>query len=120
MVKYSIGQMLQLKEDTELHGEISGNIKIKKKGTKSFVCADKKIPMSIFLDGDINLLNKETTEISGYSVDGLSEYIYIWLKNRFPLEEMLEDYDNTKEEFKEVIADALEELGMYDSTGNRG
>ena len=119
MIKYNIGQMLTLSKDVELQGMLSDSKKVKKKGTKLFIGADKKLPMAMFLDGDINLLDKENTEIDGYSVDGLSEYIYIWLENRFPIGEMLEDYDGTKKEFKEVIADALEELGMYDNTGNR-
>lgn len=32
---------------------------------------------------------------------------------------MLEEYEETKEKFIEDISDSLEELGMYDHTGNR-
>lgn len=43
----------------------------------------------------------------------------VLVSNRIPLDEMLDGYDETPESFKECVADALEELGMYDNTGNR-
>ena len=61
----------------------------------------------------------ENTEIDGYSVEGIAEYIYLWLRNRYELDEFLDDYEIEREGFTEEIANALEELGMWDNTGNR-
>lgn len=116
-MKYNIGEMLILEEDLELES-CFGNKKLKKKGTKRFVSANKKMPGLLYLDGKIQLLPKDI-EIEGYSVEGISEWLYIWLKNAFPLDEFFDDYEIGKEEFKDKIAEALEELGMYDNTGNR-
>ena len=117
-MKYNIGQMLQLTKDIELKGEISESSKIKKKGTKLFVSAERDLPSMIYLDGDIQLLDKNT-EIEGFSVNGIAEWLYICLRNKFELDDFLDDYEIDKEDFKEAIADSLEELGMYDNTGNR-
>jgi hypothetical protein len=118
MEKYNIGQMLELNQDVEAETLITKTKKIRKKGTKLFVTASKKPVMAAYLNGDMEVLDPSTI-IEGFSVNGISEWLYIWLRNKYPLEEWLDDYEIERDEFKEELADALEELGMYDNTGNR-
>lgn len=114
---YSIGQKLTFKEDAELEKGFGAKVTVKK-GTAIFIGADSKRSFAHYLNGDIQPLS-ENSEVKGYSVSGLAEWIYEWVSRELPLDEMLEDYDETKERFVESVADALEELGMYDATGNR-
>lgn len=116
-MKYNIGQILTLKEDLETEG-CFGTKKIRKVGTKLFVKADKDLPQVTYLNGDIQCLPKDA-EIDGYSVNGIAEWLYLWLRNRYELDDFLDDYEIEKEDFKEEIANALEELDMWDNTGNR-
>lgn len=116
-MKYNIGQVLTLKEDLETEG-CFGTKRIRKAGTRLFVKADRKLPLVTYLNGDIQRL-PEGAEIDGYSVEGIAEWIYLWLRSRLEIDDFLDDYDIEKEDFKEEIADALEELGMWDHTGNR-
>lgn len=111
---YAIGQKMVFTEDYELSTAFGGN-KTAKKGTRIFVGADK---FAHHMDSCIQPIS-EGSEIKGYSVTGISEWLYEWLNRDYYLADMLEGYNSTKEEFMESIADALEELGMYDATGNR-
>lgn len=114
---YNIGQELVIKEDIEQE-MCFGTKKTRKKGTKLYVGADSHLSAAHYLNGDIQVFS-EDTKIEGFSVEGISEWIYKLVSNRIPLDEMLDGYDETPESFKECVADALEELGMYDNTGNR-
>ena len=91
---------------------------IDKAKNKLYIGADSGLTATHYLNGDIQIFS-EDTKIEGFSVEGISEWIYKLISNRFPLDEMLDGYDETAESFKECVADALEELGMYDNTGNR-
>lgn len=112
MDKYTVGQVLTVKEDTEMEG-CFGTPKSVKKGSKIFIGADK---LAHHLDGTLQPVQ---SEIEGFSVEGLAEWIWNHLTVELPLKEALSDYDVTPDEFKTKVADALEELGMYDHTGNR-
>lgn len=112
---YNIGEKLVFTKDTKQEKVFNKKI-IVKQGTPVFVGADKT-PLVHYLNGDIQLL-KDNSEIKGYSATGIAEWIYEWLSRNFPIDEMLEEYDETKEKFIENISDSLEELGMYDHTGN--
>lgn len=114
MSKYNIGQILIIKEDVELEGFL-GNKKKVRAGTKVYIGADN---FAHYPDGTLQTLGKEI-KIQGYSVKGISEWLYMWLSTRLPLDDFLDDYEISKEDFKEEIEDALEELGMWDNTGNR-
>lgn len=118
MNKYNVGQILTLSDDMEVGGEISGDKAMLKKGTRGWVGASKKPPMLHLQNGKILLLDKDTV-IGGFSVTGLAEWIYNKLLFYFPLQDFFEDYDIEKSEFLESVAEALEELDMYDNTGNR-
>jgi hypothetical protein len=115
--KYNIGQELVVKEDIEQE-MCFGTKKVRKKGTKLYVGADSNIKAAHYLNADIQVFSDDTI-IEGFSVEGIAEWIYQLVSNRLPLDDMLEDYDESPENFKECVADALEELGMYDNTGNR-
>ena len=113
---YNIGEKLVFTQDTEQEGFLNKKT-IVKQGTPVFVGADET-PFVHYLNGNMQLL-QDDSEIKGYSVTGLAEWIYRWLSRDFLIDEMLEECDRTKEEFIECISDSLEELGMYDHTGNR-
>lgn len=112
MEKYNIGQRLIVNEDVEREG-CFGTKGILRKGTRMYVGADKFIH---FLDTS---MMPTTTPIEGYSVKGIAEFVYEMLSRELPLDDMLDDYDLEPVELKIKIADALEELGFYDHTGNR-
>jgi hypothetical protein len=114
---YNIGQELVIKEDIEQE-MCFGTKKTRKKGTKLYVGADSNFSAAHYLNGDIQVFS-EDIKIEGFSVNGIAEWIYQLVSNRLPLDEMLEGYDENPDTFKENIADALEELGMYDNNGNR-
>ena len=112
-MKYNIGEILTIKDDTQVEG-IFGDKKNIKSGTKLYIGADKFTHM---LNGMMSPI--EDGDIEGYSVEGIADFIYNFVSNRLPIDDMLEDYDIEVKDFKEHIEDALEELGMWDNTGNR-
>jgi len=114
MEKYNIGQILTIKENLELEGAF-GNKKIIKAGTKVYIGADKFVH---YINGLLQPMGKEDV-IEGYSVKGIADWIYMWLSARLPLDHFFYEYEINRGDFQEHIEDALEELGMWDNTGNR-
>lgn len=112
----NIGQRIVLTEDIEVKKCFGANDVIKK-GSIAWVGADglvhyKNSMIQKFTDDE---------EIKGYSVEGLADYIWLYIRNYTCIDEnLLEDYDESSENVKEAIMNALEELGFYDHTGNRG
>ena len=51
-------------------------------------------------------------QISGFCGDGIVEILYRYLSAKFPLEDMLSDYDFTENDFKEEMSYALDEIGL--------
>jgi hypothetical protein len=117
-MKYNIGQILTVTEDFATTSMFGDDPKTVKKGTKMYVTAEKTVPQVILPNGVIMRLEKDA-EIDGYSVKGIASWIYRYLRAKFNLDEMFFEYDESAETFKEEIEDALEELGMWDNTGNR-
>lgn len=114
---YNIGQVLTTKKDIELEGGVLGTKKTINKGTKIYIGADN---FAHYRDGTIQPLGYDHTEIKGYYVSGLAEFIWLYIRNNTPVnEDLLEEYDETSDCIKEAIMDALEELGMYNHIGNR-
>jgi hypothetical protein len=110
---YSIGQILTYTQDVETHRALSDTPEIIKKGTKVIVGADGFVR---YPDGSIQKLG-DNIEVSGYDTQGLASFIYNYLcRNTCGFSEMMEEWEDdiTEESLKEHIADALEELGMYD------
>ena len=112
---YNIGQILIVNKDIEVE-RCFGTKDIVKKGTKIYIGADN---LAHHRDGTIQPLG-DNTEVRGYSVSGLADFIWLYIRNYTPVnEDVLDDYDETPDCVKNAIMDALEELGMYDHTGNR-
>lgn len=111
---YDIGQRLIAKKDVEIE-RCSGTKDIIKKGTKIYIGADN---FAHHKDGTIQPL--KDIEVRGYSVSGLADFIWLYIRNYTPIDEdVLEEYEETSDCIKEAIMDALEELGFWDHTGNR-
>lgn len=112
---YNIGQVLTAKKDIEIE-RCFGTKDTIKKGMKIYIGADD---FAHHTDGTIQPLG-EHTEVKGYSVKGLADFIWTYIRNFTPIsEDVLEEYEETPDCVKDAIMDALEELGFYDHTGNR-
>lgn len=109
-MEYKVGQILTSNEDVEVEKALSGEKVIIPKGNKIIIGADKLAHH--IRNGYIQPLPKDS-EVDGYSIEGLAEWIYICMRNHLPLDEMLESYDESEESFKESIIGALEEIGFY-------
>lgn len=117
-IVYGIGQILTITQDVETYRAFCDKPEVIKKGTKVVVGANGFVR---YQDGSIQKLGDDI-EVSGYSTEGLASFLLDYLcRNVYGFSEMLEEWndDVTDESLKENIADALEELGMYDYTGNR-
>lgn len=115
---YGIGQILVFTEDVPTRRALSDTVETIKKGTKVIVGADRFVR---YPDGSVQKIDDDI-EITGYSTQGLASFILNYLCNNIcGFSEMLEEWeeDITEHCITENIADALEELGMYDHTGNR-
>lgn len=107
MADYKIGQILTSKEDIEIEKALSGEkVKIPK-GNKVIIGADKLA--HYIKNGYIQPLAEEST-VEGYDTTGIAEYLYIVLRNHLPLNEMMEDYEITKQEVVNEIECALDEI----------
>lgn len=107
MADYKIGQILTSKEDVEIEKALSGEkVKIPK-GNKVIIGADKLAHH--IKNGYIQPLVEEST-VEGYDTTGIAEYLYIVLRNHFPLNEMMDDYEITKQEVVNEIECALDEI----------
>lgn len=108
-MKYQIGQILTSKVDTEIEKALSGErVKIPK-GNKIIIGADKFAHH--FRTGHIQPLQKDD-EVDGYDCKGIAEYLYMYLRNHFEIDEMLENYEDTKERFIEELKYALDDIGF--------
>ena len=119
MKRLNIGEMVRLNKDISCTAILSDTEVAIKKGTEMFVTAGPPHFFKTFSGKEIEIDPNHTEVTSGFSVNGIAEWLYRHLAYEFPIKDMLEDNDLDKEEFKRCIADALEELGMYDHTGNR-
>lgn len=107
MADYKIGQILTSKQDVELELELS-NKKVKiPKGNKIIIGADKFAHH--IRDGMIQPLQKGAT-VEGYDTTGIAEYLYIMLRNHLPIDEMMENYEVTKQNIVDEIECALDEI----------
>ena len=106
---YKIGQILTSNQYEEIEKALSGEKVIIPKGNKIIIGADN---LAHHISNGMIQLFPEGTEIKGYDTNGLAEYLYICLRNQFPVDEMLEDYDDTKERFIDEVECALKEIGF--------
>lgn len=108
-MEYRVGQILTSKEDVEVEKALSGEKVIIPKGNRIIIGADNLAHH--IRNGMIQPLPGES-EVKGYDASGIAEYLYIYLRNHFEIDEMLEGYDDTKEYFIEEIEYALEDIGF--------
>lgn len=108
-MEYRVGQILTSKEDVEVEKALSGEKVIIPKGNKIIIGADN---LAHHIRNGMMQPLPEESEVNGYDASGIAEYLYIYLRNHFEIDEMLEGYDDTKERFMEEIEYALEEIGF--------
>lgn len=112
---YNIGQVLTAQRDFNVE-RCFGTKDVIKKGAKVYIGADN---FAHHADGTIQPLG-EDVEVKGYSVSGLAEVIWLYIRNDTPIDKyLLEEYGETPDCIKNAIMDALEELGFWDHAGNR-
>lgn len=108
-MKYKIGQILTLKQDVEVKKSLSGEKVVIPKGNKIIIGADN---LAHHIKNGLIQPLEEDAEVKGYDEEGIAEYLYTYLRRYFPIDEMLDGYDDAKENFIEGIACGLEEIGF--------
>lgn len=116
-----IGEKVTLTKDIKVEGLTTSIIK---EGTDLYVGADKKF---FYMVNSKLLKIPEDMEISdGYSVEGLSDWIYRRIRAVMELDYFLEnradeletEFSEQVEVFKNLIVEALTDLGFYGEDGN--
>lgn len=108
-MEYKIGQILTSSQEVEVEKALSGEKVIIPKGNKIIIGADHLAHH--IKNGMIQPLSKNIT-VKGYDANGMAEYLFTYLSFHFPLDEMLENYDDTKDRFIEEIESGLNEIGF--------
>ena len=106
---YKIGEILTSDCDVEVERAISGEKVVIPKGNKIIIGADKFAHH--IRNGMIQPL-PEDAEVKGYDAAGIAEYVYIYARNHFAIDEMLEYYEETPADFIREIEFALDEIGF--------
>ena len=110
-MEYKIGQILKPSKDVEVRMALSDDVHTIRKGSVIIIGADG---MAHHLNtGYIQPISNKSS-IKGYDTEGLSEWIYEYLRLSIPLTDMLDDYDVEPSEVKDAIIEALEEAGFYE------
>jgi len=116
-----IGEKVTLTKDIKVEGLTTSIIK---EGTDLYVGADKEF---FYMVNSKLLKIPEDIEISdGYSAEGLSDWIYQRIRAVMELDEFLEnmadeletEFSEQVEVFKNLIVEALTDLGFYGEDGN--
>jgi len=105
-----MGNIMVAREDLTTSEEDSTKKVIIPKGSKAIVGFDNRL--YLFNGSSFGL--DESVEISGYSANGLAEYIYDRMSHKIPLDEMLESYEISKDNFTAALAFTLTDIGMGD------
>ena len=108
-MEYKVGQILTSEEDVEVEKALSDEKVIIPKGNKIIIGADR---LAHHIRNGMMQPLPEDSEVHGYDASGIAEYLYTYLRHHFAIDEMLEDYDDTKERFMEELEYALEEIGF--------
>lgn len=109
MAKYKIGQILISKEDVVVEKALTEEQVVIPKGNKIIIGADNLAHH--IKTGMIQPLG-DNAEVKGYDTNGMSIWIYTYMRNHFPIDEMLKEYGDTKERFMEELECALDEIGF--------
>ena len=108
MADYKIGEILISTKDQELD-TMFGDKVIIPKGSKVIIGADRLAHH--FRDGKIQPISKDST-VKGYDSKGIAEYLFTFLSCIYPMNDMLDDYDISEDEFKKEIEYRLCEIGL--------
>ena len=108
-MEYKVRQILTSKEDVEVEKALSGEKVTIPKGNKIIIGADK---LAHHIRTGMMHPLPEDSEIHGYDASGIAEYLYTYLRNHFEIDEMLEEYEDTKERFMEEIEYTLKKISF--------
>ena len=97
-----MGEILIAQEDI-IQQTATGEKELIKAGSKGVIGVDKLLH---HYNGRISRFGDDV-EIKGYCGSGIAQYLYDYLSNKLPLDEMLETYEITPENF---IAEILDEM----------
>lgn len=86
----------------------TGEKELIKAGSKGIIGVDKLLH---HYNGRISRFSDDV-EIKGYCGSGIAQYLYDYLSNKLPLNEMLETYEITPENFMDEITFLLDEIGI--------
>lgn len=86
----------------------TGEKELIKAGSKGIIGVDKLLH---HYNGRISRFSDDV-EIKGYCGSGIAQYLYDYLSNKLPLNEMLETYEITPENFIAEITFLLDEIGI--------
>ena len=114
--KYLIGEKIVLSKDVRFKDMTGCRDVLLKKGYELFVKVDNNKYLTDF-SGRMYPFTFTKKE-NGYSVKGITDFIYNLLECRLPLDDMLEEFEYEKSDVKEIMIEALEELGFWSDTGN--
>lgn len=106
---WKMGEILIAQKDI-VEDTMYGTKEVIKKGSKAIIGFDKLLH---HYNGKISHFGKNI-EIKGYSGSGIAQYIYDYLKRKIPLDEMLEDYEITPQDFMDEIVFLLDEIGIQE------
>lgn len=108
-MKYKIGQILTVKRDFNVEMAFSDEKRTILKGAKIIIGPDR---LAHHLRDDCIQPLAEDAELDGYDTHGIAEYLYQRISQHFPIDDMLEQYDDTKESLIEEIECALDDIGF--------
>lgn len=108
-MQWKVGQIITSTHEAEIEtGLLGKKVKIPA-GNKIIIGADN---LAHHICSGIIQPISGRIKICGYDAGGLAEYLFFYLKNKYPMEEIFEDYDIEEGDFKDELQSALEEIGF--------
>ena len=108
-MKFKIGQEIEVTEDFELIGGLSGDKIEVKKGDTGFIDSNGSIHYQTGkARGKIHKLTD--AEIKGYDTGNIAKIAYKYLERHFNIREYLEDYEIEEAEFIDELDYILSEI----------
>lgn len=108
-MKLKIGQEVEITQDFEIEAELSEKKMLVKKGDKGFVDSRGRIHYTSGNAIDKIQLLKDS-EVKGYDTENIAEMIFNRLKRVFYIDEFLDVYDISKDDFINEIDDVLMDI----------